>query len=86
VKSISGSQLLLEVDDEHEIKFRLTRKTKSYIQSKDGQGKNVAKEVKTSSLQPGQTVDIDMKSSLDGTFEAVRIVAAKAPSNAEPEK
>jgi hypothetical protein len=87
LKSISGSQLLMEVDDEHEMKFRITHSTKSYMQSKDGQGKNVVKEIKTSSLQAGQTLDIDMKSSLDGAFEAVRImVVSGARPNAEPQK
>jgi hypothetical protein len=87
VKSIAGSQLFVEMDDEHEMKFRITHKTKSYIQTKDGQGKVVSKEVKTSSLQPGQTVDIDMESSLDGAFEAVRVVVLLgAPSNAETAK
>ena len=77
----------MEVDDEHEMKFRITHSTKSYIQSKDGHGKNVVKEIKTSSLQPGQTLDIDMKSSLDGAFEAVRIVAVSgARPNAESQK
>lgn len=73
----------MEVDDEHEMKFRMTRKTKVYIQSKDGQGKNVVKETKTSSLMPGQTVDIDMQSSLDGAFEAVRILVV-SPNAASP--
>lgn len=82
VKSIAGSQLFVAVDDEHEMKFRITHKTKSYIQTKDGQGKVVSKEMKTSSLQPGQTVDIDMESSLDGAFEAVRIVVVGAVANA----
>jgi hypothetical protein len=86
LKSISGSQLLMEVDEEHEMKFRITHSTKSYMQSKDGQGKNVVKEIKTSSLQPGQTLDIDMKSSLDGAFEAVRIMVSGARPNAEPQK
>ena len=45
LKSISGSQLLVELDDEHEMKFRITRKTKVFSQGKDG-----AKEIKTSSL------------------------------------
>ncbi len=77
----------MEVDDEHEMKFRITHSTKSYMQSKDGQGKNVVKEIKTSSLQAGQTLDIDMKSSLDGAFEAVRImVVSGARPNAEPQK
>jgi len=73
IKSISGSQLFVEVDEDHEMKFRLIHKTKIFMQSKDGQGKIVLKEIKTSSLEPGQTVDIDMQSSLDGTFEAVHI-------------
>jgi hypothetical protein len=68
VKSVSGSQLFVEVDEDHEMKFRLIRKTKVYIQSKEG-----LKEIKASSLKPGQTVDIDMQSSLDGAFEAVHI-------------
>ena len=87
IKSISGSQLFVEVDDEHEMKFRMTHKTKIFAQSKDGQGQNVSKEVKTSSLEPGQTVDIDMQSSLDGAFEAVRIVVfLGVPANAESAK
>lgn len=87
LKSISGSQLFMELEDEHEMKFRITHSTKSYIQSKDGHGKNVVKEIKTSSLQPGQTLDIDMKSSLDGAFEAVRItVVSGAGPNAESQK
>ena len=61
------------MDDEHEMKFRMTHKTKIYIQVKDSQGKNVAKEVKSSSLEPGQTVDVDMQTSLDGAFEAVHV-------------
>jgi hypothetical protein len=68
IKSISGTQLLLEVDDEHEMKFRITRKTKIFSQDKEG-----AKEIKASSLHPGQTVSIDMESSLDGSFEAIRV-------------
>ena len=64
VKSISGSQLFVEVDEDHEMKFRLIHKTKIFTQSKDGQGKTVSKEIKASSLEPGQTVDIDMQSSL----------------------
>ena len=87
VKSISGSQLFVEMDDEHEMKFRMTHKTKIFLQSKDAQGKNVSKEVKTSSLTPGQTVDIDMESSLDGAFEAVRIVVLPgAPQKVEPDR
>jgi hypothetical protein len=64
LKSISGSQLLLELDDEHEMKFRITRKTKIF---------SGTQEIKASSLHPGQTVSIDMQSSLDGSVEAVRV-------------
>jgi hypothetical protein len=89
VRSISGSQLLVEVDEDHEIKFRMTRKTKIYAQSKDSQGKVVTKEIKASSLEPGQTVDVDMQSSLDGSFEAVHVTvlpADAAPAAAETQK
>jgi hypothetical protein len=73
IKSLSGSQLFVEVDEDHEMKFRLIHKTKIFTQSKDGQGKTVLKAIKASALEPGQTVDIDMQSSLDGAFEAVYI-------------
>ena len=73
VKSLSGSQLYVEVDGDHEMKFRLIHKTKIFTQSKDSQGKIVSKEIKASALKPGQTVDIDMQASLDGAFEAVHI-------------
>ena len=87
VKSISGSQLFVEVDDDHEMKFRLIHKTKIFSQTKDGQGKDVLKEIKTSSLESGQTVDIDMQNSLDGAFEAVRVVVLLgSPANAESAK
>jgi hypothetical protein len=89
VKSISGSQLLVEVDNDHEMKFRITRKTKVFSQSKDAQGKEVSKEIKASSLEPGQTVDVDMQGALDGSFEAVRIAVVPpnaAPSSAESPK
>jgi hypothetical protein len=87
IKSISGSQLFVELDDEHEMKFRMTHKTKIFIQSRDGRGKLASKEVKTSSLQPGQSVDIDMESSLDGAFEAVRVVVVlSSPQNVESNK
>jgi hypothetical protein len=68
VKSISGTQLLLEVDDEHEMKFRITRKTKFFSQDKEG-----TKEIKASSLHPGDAVFVDMQSALDGSFEAIRV-------------
>ena len=68
LKSISRSLLVVEVDDEHEMKFRITRKTKFYSQDKQGEH-----EIKASSLQPGQTVDVDMQAALDGSFEAMRV-------------
>jgi len=74
---MSGSQLYVEVDEDHEMKFRLIHKTKIYSQSKDG-----LKEIKASSLKPGETVDIDMQVSLDGAFEAVRVTVV--PADAEP--
>jgi len=61
------------MDDEHEMKFRITRKTKVFAQTKDAQGKNVPKEIKASSLEPGETIDVDMQTAADGSFEAVRI-------------
>ena len=73
VKSLSGSQLYVEVDEDHEMKFRLIHKTKIFVQSKDAKGKIVERQAKASALGPGQTVDIDMQASLDGAFEAVRI-------------
>jgi len=73
LKSISGGQLFVEMDDEHEMKFRITRKTKVFAQTKDAQGKNVPKEIKASSLEPGETIDVDMQTAADGSFEAVRI-------------
>jgi hypothetical protein len=68
LKSISGSLLLIELDDEHEMKFRITRKTKFFVQNKQD-----TQEIKASSLHPGQMVSVDMQSALDGSFEAVRI-------------
>ena len=77
LKSISGGQLLMEVDDEHEMKFRITRKTKFFSQSKDG-----AKEIKAAALEAGQTVDVDMQTALDGAFEAVHITVASVKQGA----
>jgi len=57
------------MDDEHEMKFRITRKTKVFSQDKQD-----TQEIKASSLHPGQAVSIDMQSSLDGSFEAVRVI------------
>ncbi len=50
------------------MKFRITRKTKFYLQDKQG-----THEIKASALQPGQTVDVDMQTALDGSFEAMRV-------------
>ena len=89
LKSISGGQLLVEMDDEHEMKFRLTRKTKVFTQTKDAQGKNVPKEIKASSLEPGETIDVDMQTAPDGSFEAVRITLVplkEEPLTPEPQK
>ena len=72
IKSIAGSQLYVQVDDEHEMKFRMTHKTKIFSQDKQG-----AREIKASSLKAGQTVDVDMQTSLDGAFEAVRITVVR---------
>jgi len=46
------------------MKFRITRKTKIFAQSK---------EIKATSLQPGQAVAVEAQSAVDGSFEAVRI-------------
>jgi hypothetical protein len=83
LKSISGSQLFVEMDDEHEMKFRITRKTKIFTQTKDGQGKDVAKEIKASSLEPGETVDVDMQTAPDGSFEALRVTVVP-PNSSRP--
>ena len=65
VKSISKGVLMVAMEDEHEMKFRITRKTK-FISSD--------KEIKSTSIEPGQSVAVDAETSLDGAFEAVRIV------------
>jgi hypothetical protein len=74
----------VEMDDEHEMKFRISRKTKVYTQTKDAQGKNVPKEIKVASLEPGETIDVDMQTAPDGSFEAMRITLV--PLNPEPQK
>jgi len=66
VKSISKSVLTVAMDNEHEMKFRITRKTKFVSQAKQGS--------KASSIEPGQAVAVDAETALDGSFEAVRIV------------
>ena len=72
LKSISQGQLSVAVDDEHEMKFRITRKTRFFASRRD-QGKQRTEDVKVSSLQPGQTVAVEAQSSIDGSFEAVRV-------------
>jgi hypothetical protein len=89
LKSISGGKLFVEMDDEHEMKFRITRKTKVFTQTKDAQGKNVPKEIKASSLEPGETIDVDMQTAPDGSFEAIRITLVplkEEPPTPEPQK
>jgi hypothetical protein len=69
VKSISKSELMVAMDDEHEMKFRITRKTKFVLSEKQG-----SQEIKASSIESGQAVAVDAETALDGSFEAVRIV------------
>jgi hypothetical protein len=69
VKSISKALLTVSVDEDHEIKFRLTRKTKFFLQDKEG-----AHDIKSSALESGQTVSVDAETALDGSFEAARVV------------
>jgi hypothetical protein len=64
------------MDDEHEMKFRITRKTKFVAQDKDG-----SREMKASSVESGQPVAVDAETALDGSFEAVRVVLE--PANAK---
>ena len=61
---------MVETDDEHEMKFRVTRKTKIFASQAD----HSLQEIKASSLHPGQPISIDMQSGLDGSFEAMRII------------
>ena len=74
VKSVSKNLLFLRVDEEHEMKFRITRKTKFLVQDKDG-----THELKPSSLEPGQAIAVDAQTALDGSFEAVRVLV-EAPN------
>jgi len=73
MKSLTKAQLVIAVDDEHEMKFRITRKTKFVAQDKDG-----SREIKSSSLESGQPVAVDAETALDGSFEAVRVVLESA--------
>jgi len=70
VKSISKGELIVAMDDEHEMKFRITRKTK-FISGEQ--------EIKPSAIESGQAVAVDAETVLDGSFQAVRIVL-KSPS------
>jgi len=72
LKSISQGQLSVAVDDEHEMKFRITRKTRFFASRRD-QGKQRTEDVKVSSLQLGQSVAVEAQSAIDGSFEAVRV-------------
>lgn len=76
VKSISKSVLMVAMDNEHEMKFRITRKTKFVSEDKQG-----SHEIKGDSLESGQPVAVDAETAQDGSFEAVRVVLepAKAP-------
>ena len=69
VKSISKSVLMVAMEDEHEMKFRITRKTKFVSGEKQG-----SQEIKASSIESRQAVAVDAETVLDGSFEAVRIV------------
>ena len=69
VKSISKSVLMVAMDDEHEMKFRITRKTKFFSGEKQG-----SQEIRASAIESGQAVAVDAETALDGSFEAVRIV------------
>ena len=60
---------MVAMDDEHEMKFRITRKTKFVSSEKQG-----SQEIKASSIESGQAVAVDAETALDGAFEAVRIV------------
>jgi len=62
---------MMAMDDEHEMKFRITRKTKFVSGDKQ--------EIKASAIESGQAVAVDAETALDGSFQAVRIVL-KSPS------
>jgi hypothetical protein len=69
MKSMTKTQLVIAVDEEHEMKFRITHKTKFAADDKQG-----GHEIKPASLEPGQALAVDAQTSLDGAFEAVRVV------------
>lgn len=73
MKSISKTLLVLAVDDEHEMKFRITRKTRFIAENKQG-----SREIKPADLEAGQPLAVDAQTTLDGAFEAVRVVAEAA--------
>ena len=73
VKSISKSELMMAMDDEHEMKFRITRKTKFVSGDKQ--------EIKASAIESGQAVAVDAETALDGSFQAVRIVLKSPGAN-----
>jgi hypothetical protein len=69
VKSISKGVLMLAMDDEHEMKFRITRKTRFVSAVKQG-----TQDIRPSAIESGQVVAVDAETTLDGAFEAVRVV------------
>lgn len=73
MKSISKTLLVLAMDDEHEMKFRITRKTKFIVKDKQG-----SREIKPETLEAGQPLAVDAQTTLDGAFEAVQVVAEAA--------
>jgi hypothetical protein len=81
LKSISKSQLMVQTDDEHEMKFRITRKTK--FVSQDQQGTH---DIKASALESGQKVSVDAETALDGSFEAAKIVLVLAEPPKDSDK
>jgi len=60
---------MVAMDEEHEMKFRITRKTKFFSGEKQG-----SQEIKASAIESGQAVAVDAETTLDGAFEAVRVV------------
>jgi hypothetical protein len=73
VKSISKTLLTVTMDNEHEMKFRITRKTKFVSGEKQGN-----QDIKASSIESGQPVAVDAETALDGSFEAVRVALESA--------
>lgn len=73
MKSISKTLLVLAMEDEHEMKFRITGKTRFMAEDKQG-----SREIKPAALEAGQSLAVDAQTTLDGAFEAVRVVAEAA--------